>query len=470
MADTTPVSVSIIEHFEQQVINGLKNAGIEPEPFARDIVLGVAVSGGADSIAMLTALAHICFRKSIKLCVITVNHHIRPDAETNGDACFVEEYCDTLVKSGFSVDCRIYELEKGAVDCEAEKRGRGVEEAARFLRYKAFMEFARIKGCTYICLAHNRNDQLETLLMRFLQGSGNPGAAGILRKRDIFVRPMLDIQRSDIEQYLVCQNISWCTDQTNSDIRFLRNRIRKKLMPFLDSLIPGWQHAVLAGSEKAYHDTLALDASAGKIQWKTEKHGVSLPETVFSEQPQAVRRRLLYRAFDLAECMNRIPYKVVREVCMWPETGLRSAAVRTADICIRLSASVIFVEKNQKKATQYGFFAIIDKIGEYELPCGTVTVSRTGNVVSAYIGGPCDSGTVYGCPALPFCIRSRQPDDRIPAADGSMKPLNDIFSSWHVEEKRRDCVPVIQELQTPGQLILCICGRPFGYDDWIVKQ
>lgn len=469
-----PESVSdkqiIVDTFDRRVEQGFAAAGVTISALNKGACIGAAVSGGADSTALLTALSHICLSRKLNLAVVTVNHRIRPESETGGDALFVQEYCSRLAENGYPVHCRVYGLEKGAVDREAASRGRGIEEAARSLRYDAFSRFAEQEKCTCICLAHNRNDQIETLLMRFFQGSGGPGSAGIRRARDIFVRPMLDIPRCDIELYLTCQGISWRTDATNNDIHFFRNRIRRVLMPYLDDLIPGWQRAVLSGGEKAADDSSVLDGAAAAVHWTAHENSAAMPEAVFMQQPAAVRRRLLYKAFDIAKCEKRVPYTLIRSVCAWngsevPETR----SVQGAGMHICCMNGNILVEKEEKNATQCGFFDIIKEIGEYELPFGTVTVKAEGNGVSVFIDGYADTGTSYRC-SVPFCIRSRQPDDRIRAADGSYKPLNDVFSSWHVDERQRDDIPLLQELDTRQQNIMCICGSPFGYEDWIVKE
>jgi tRNA(Ile)-lysidine synthase len=458
-----------VEQFEKQVLQGLCSAGIDPAGLSEGMSLGVAVSGGADSMALLTALARICIRlHGIVLHVVTVNHRIRPEAETGGDVRFVSEYCSRLASEGFAVDCRVCEFENGAVAAEADKRCRGTEEAARFLRYEAFSRFAEETGVACLCLAHNRNDQLETLLMRFLQGSAGSGAAGIGRHRGIFVRPLLEIQRCDIEQYLKHLHISWRTDKTNEDVSYLRNRIRHRLMPYLDTLFPGWQHAVLAGAEKASDDSTVLDMLAERISWKQTGGGVCMDGSVFCAQVPAVRRRLLYAAFDLVGDGARIPYRLVREVCSWSDTDRKT--VGAAGISVKSAAGSISVEKRKNYATRYAFFVIIYKSGEYELPFGPVTVTAgTAGTVSVAMSDRDGGSSVFDSIPLPFCIRNRQPDDRVLTAEKRMKSLNSVFSSWHVAEKERDSIPILQELCTPDQQILCICGSICGYENWIVK-
>lgn len=187
--------MSDLNTFEQKLFDSLKKL-IGPEEFGRTKVLGAAVSGGADSISLLCALAKIkaCFesgsKKALaaagqkaesrsafpKIVCVTVDHSIRPEAESSGDAAFVQGICASL-----GVECAVKKIERGAAERLAAQRGKGLEEAARLLRYQIFEDFAKESGAQYICLAHNQNDALETLLMRFLQGSA--AAYGVAPKR-----------------------------------------------------------------------------------------------------------------------------------------------------------------------------------------------------------------------------------------------------------------------------------------------
>ena len=132
----------------------------------------------------------------------------------------------TFINQGYDVELTVHELQKGLVAALAEKKSIGIEAAARELRYEAFDKFIEQNKLKCLCLAHNKNDQIETVLMRFLQGSGTGGLKGILEKREIYVRPLLDIERFEIEEYLRLNNISFRTDSTNFNSVYLRNRIR----------------------------------------------------------------------------------------------------------------------------------------------------------------------------------------------------------------------------------------------------
>jgi tRNA(Ile)-lysidine synthase len=466
--------IQFITAFESRFIRGLSECGVSLPLFAeRGMSVGAAVSGGADSVAMLTALVSTAVKAGVTINVVTINHNMRPEKETAGDADFVERLCSYFSTDNFPVSCTRIDIPAGKVHAAAEYRGRGEEEAARFLRYEAFSRFAADTDVSCICLAHNRNDQLETLLMRFLQGSTGSAAAGISRRRDLFVRPLIAVSREDIERYLTLRCISWRTDATNYDTRYLRNRIRNILMPQLDTLVPGWQRAVLTGAGKNQEDEEVLSAEVARIQdWNRLDTGVSMDAAVFYSQKKAVRRRLLYKAFDLISCTVRIPYSFVDRVCSLDAEYSGPFKVQTTGIQVSSDEAVIFVRKALKYATERGFYVIIKKRGEYNLPCGQLEVfaDNNGNCTGVGFSGGNGSGLLINGIQFPFCVRSIQPGDEVETAGNTMKSVADVFSSWHVSEDHKGIIPVVQELRSSDQKIVLICGSLCGYGDWVVMQ
>ncbi|MBO7123312.1 MAG: tRNA lysidine(34) synthetase TilS [Treponema sp.] len=356
--------------FERKLIDSLKKLldGALPKS------LGAAVSGGADSVSLLCALARArdVWKADGKkdfpniLCV-TVDHSIRPEEESSGDAAFVQDLCKKL-----DVPCCARKIERGAVENLAAQRGKGVEEAARLLRYQEFEAFAKESGAEYICLAHNQNDALETLLMRFLQGSS--AAYGICAKRGIYLRPLLDFSRAQIEEYLRQINVGWRTDSTNSDNNYFRNKVRNLLTPFLDKNFDGWKKALLSGGEKAMLENEALDAfldqalagvegSGQKLLQDKEllqgqnAAGIEISRSFFEGLPVALRQRFLYRSFEKMGLEERVPYSFVRALSFWPEKDFKKAAAAGLEAVSKKDK--VFLKKAQKEATESGFFDII---------------------------------------------------------------------------------------------------------------
>ncbi len=202
-------------------------------------VVAAGVSGGADSMCLLLVLSAI--RKTIpfRLLVVHVNHLIRTDAAE--DALFVKKMCVKL-------NIPFYLVEKD-VKAVAKARHVSTEEAGRQIRYDAFVQVLQKEapdayGCNKakIAVAHNMNDRAETMLFHLFRGSGLTGLAGIRPVRDKgqepkVIRPLLGVTRNEIEDFLTKNHMTWCTDYTNEEDGYTRNRIRHHILPFAEKEI-----------------------------------------------------------------------------------------------------------------------------------------------------------------------------------------------------------------------------------------
>jgi len=197
------------------------------------------ISGGADSVCLLFVLLEWAKRKSLELEVVHVNHGIRQDAAE--DAAYVEKLCR---ENGLK--CYLYHVDVPAL-AAAEKCS--LEEAGRKARYRAFEsaaadfttagEAAHVQNgpACKIAVAHNANDCSETMLFHLFRGSGLRGLGSIRPVRDNIIRPILCLDRSEIEEYLRCRKIAYCTDNTNASDDYTRNRIRHHILPFAEEHI-----------------------------------------------------------------------------------------------------------------------------------------------------------------------------------------------------------------------------------------
>ena len=175
-----------------------------------------AASGGTDSTALLLALAELR-DDGYELIAAHVNHALR-GADSDEDEAFVRDLCATL-------DVELH-IAPGILD-ERAIRDRGLEAAAREVRYARLAEIRERTGARFIATAHHQDDQAETVLMRLLTGSGIAGLRGVHPVRDDgFIRPLLDVRRADIEAFLRARNVTPRHDRSNDDPRFLRNRVR----------------------------------------------------------------------------------------------------------------------------------------------------------------------------------------------------------------------------------------------------
>ncbi len=184
----------------------------------------VAASGGADS----TALAHVLTRLGPELGASVVglghlNHQLRPSAADD------EAFCGTLAET-----LQVPLVARRAdIQGEAQRLHTSIEDAARYVRYAFLNEAAGELRATRIGVAHTKNDQAETVLLRLFRGAGPVGLAGIFPRVGAVVRPLLDVTRNDVERFLIGEGITWREDPTNRDVSLPRNWIRHELLPQL---------------------------------------------------------------------------------------------------------------------------------------------------------------------------------------------------------------------------------------------
>jgi tRNA(Ile)-lysidine synthase len=205
---------------EQSVLQAIQRAGMLG-PGDR---VGVAVSGGADSVALLRLLERLRDDLGITLAVVHFNHSLRA-TESEGDAEFVEQLARTR---GFKIV-----TDRRDVAAEAQRQGRNLEDMARQLRYAFFERVVREGRATHIAVAHTADDQAETVLAHLIRGTGLTGLAGIYPVAGAVVRPLLGTRREELREYLRAIGQSWREDSTNRDTRRMRARIREQLLPLL---------------------------------------------------------------------------------------------------------------------------------------------------------------------------------------------------------------------------------------------
>lgn len=199
----------------------------------------VAVSGGADSVALLFLLYRTAVALDLQLSAAHLDHGLRDTSSE--DALFVEKICVDL---GIPLEMKRLDVAEIARRCSGN-----LEETARDVRRDFLLTTARSRRCSLVALGHHADDQAETFLMRLLRGSGMEGLAGMRVCDGSFVRPLLSFRHADLVDYLAGQGLLWREDQSNLDQKFTRNRVRHQLMPILESFNPnvGGQLAGLCG-------------------------------------------------------------------------------------------------------------------------------------------------------------------------------------------------------------------------------
>ena len=280
------------------------------------IVLGV--SGGPDSIAMLNVLNQIRNDNKTKLTfdmfVAHINHMIREEAIE--DEKYVKEYCS---KKGIEFYSKSIDVQK-----LANNKKIGTEEAGRIARYEFFDEILEKTNSNKIAIAHNKNDKAETIIMNLMRGSGITGLKGIEEKRGKYIRPVIECERKEIEQYCEQHQLNPRIDKTNFENDYTRNKIRNVVIPYvkrefnpniintlnrLSELVKEEEEYIEKQVEKAYNDLL-LEEKEKEIILDLKK---------FNKEEKVIKSRLvLYtitRLFNTSKGIEKIHIEDILKLC-----------------------------------------------------------------------------------------------------------------------------------------------------------
>jgi len=263
------------------------------------VTIVVAVSGGADSVALLLALNELIRAKKlkVKLVVAHLNHKLR-GAASDADARWVRSLAADLDHRAIVGTRKVKAL--------ASRTGDNLEQAARRARYEFLVRTARSTKANLVLTAHTMNDQAETVLLNLMRGSGGEGLSGIESVRPLtrgseilLARPLLSwARRSNTEDYCRQQSIEYRSDEMNADESFARVRVRKQLLPLMESFNPKFIQGVARSAEILREDNAALEAAATRLL-ELSRHsgerqpGNSLRTDLLRVAPVALRRRAL---------------------------------------------------------------------------------------------------------------------------------------------------------------------------------
>ena len=264
----------------------------EYDMFPRDGKVLCAVSGGADSICLLHLAWSMAEEGGFQVAAAHYHHGMRGDA-ADSDAAFVEAFCRER-----KIPCV---TERGDVYGEAQRRGLGVEETGRQLRYEFLRRTAAELRCDRIATAHNADDNLETLLLHLVRGAGLHGLAGIPPRRGDIVRPLLTTSRADIEAYLAQHGLSHVEDCTNTDESYARNRIRRQVVPVLRQLNPRLTEsaAETMGYLRSDNDYLNAQAAAACAHARWAEDDLVIEARYIAQLPTAIAPRAARRMLEM---------------------------------------------------------------------------------------------------------------------------------------------------------------------------
>lgn len=303
----------------------------------------VGVSGGPDSMTLLSILLKLKEEFNLKIYVAHVNHMLRENAIKDEE--YVKEFCKKNNIEIFIKKANISEI--------AQKEKIGLEEAGRNVRYNFFEEVLKNTESNKIAIAHNLNDKVETIIMNTLRGSGVSGLKGIEAKRKKYIRPLIEIERYEIEKYCIENKINPRHDESNDENTYTRNKIRNIVIPYiknefnpniiktlnrLSEIIKEEDEYVQSETEKIFKEILLTD----------EKNKIEFDPRKFNEQEKVIQKNLILLAIKKVKgstqgiekvniddiiklCNNNIGNKLIRPVKQL-EIGIKNKRIYIKNI------------------------------------------------------------------------------------------------------------------------------------------
>jgi tRNA(Ile)-lysidine synthase len=433
--------------------------------WSRGSRLVVALSGGADSVALTFLLRELASDGELTIAALAhLNHRLRATADRD------EQFCRELA-ARLDLPVRVGVADVGRL---AATEHLSVEDAARRARYSFLEEVRAESAADGIAVGHTLDDQVETFVLKAVRGAGLSGLGGIYPVRGKVVRPLIEVSRADLREYLTSMHEVWVEDETNADISNPRNRVRHIVLPQLDQAFgPAARGRIAHAARLAREDGRLLDELA---RVRTENlvratgTGVELDAIELEGEPPPIARRILLNAMRKLSAGKEIGSRHV-EAAIDVLSGCAAAAEVPGGKWELRGRKLVLVHQDGAQPDGLRTFS-------YTLPVpGLAHIHEVGCLIEAEALGwhqvPDDRLLRYGrgdaalvaIPRGPLRVRNRQPGDRIrppglrgrERAQGSKK-LQDLFVDARLPRRERDRVPVVvdatdQVVWVPGHTV-----------------
>lgn len=407
----------------------------------------VAVSGGADSVALLDILA-TAPDLPLSLVVAHLNHCLR-GAESDAD----EQFVRNLAKQ-YQFPC---EVMRADIREKAESTDQSLEEAGREARYAFFERLRQQYGAVAVCVAHHAEDQAETFLIRLLRGAGTSGLGCMPYKNNRHViRPLLDISRGELRRYLDEVGMTWREDSSNLDHSFLRNRIRHELLPLLEEYAPAAVHHIASAAKLLRQDdellTLHLDELFPRLV-KQQRNGLFFAAGTCGRYTEGMRLRLYRHAVEtLAGSLRGFGLDHFRQIdCLLLEGRTGAILPLPKALLAVKTADGLLISLRTGLSPQTPQTVLIPGPGTYDLGNGVALL------VEALSGppetrNPAPDSALVDLDAAPFpwLARPWRSTDRLLLHGGSgSQAAGRILSNLKIPRHLRPGVPLLLEGEKP---------------------
>src|SRR6056297_1545842 len=342
---------SIAETLQTALLTSAEEVGLEPGD-----TLCIAFSGGPDSTALLSLLKSIQSKLSLDLYAVYIDHGIRTLIEREQELRIVRSLCSSL-----DIPLYIKFLPPGYIR-RHDNEQLGTEASARVYRYAFLHKIAEVVESRFTALGHTFDDQVETVLMRCFQGSGPKGLKGISSQTDWLWRPLLNISKTDLHDYLSQSSLHYSLDSSNSNTAYTRNYIRHTLLPGISEAFPGVDGALqtLADKMVAVEEVLAeREHSVPEIRCTDTR--ADYPYDDFIDLPLYIRVRLLYRLYNrwFPNSQQRLPYRFVRQLCECRTAAAHYRCGKGYGIRMEKRGALLFWERAVVPNTKNSYLIVI---------------------------------------------------------------------------------------------------------------
>jgi tRNA(Ile)-lysidine synthase len=401
----------------------------------------VAVSGGPDSTALLAALAELAPERGLRLAAAHVDHGLR-GPESAADRERAARLAHAL----------------GVPFCwrqAAVAPGPGVEARARRARYAALEALARETGAARIVTGHTRDDQVETVLLRLLRGAGRSGLAGMRACRGLLWRPLLAVTRADVRRFLAERGLDFAVDRSNADLRHVRNRVRRLLVPWLEAEFNPRLGPELAALAARLDDEERFLAAAARARAAALAAGPALAVAVGAEPP-ALGRRIVHTWLTAQTGRTATAHHVERILDLARDRARGPVAVPGPARVVR-EGEWLWCRPG-REAPAEPFEAPIapgERVGD---PRGrwVLALSAPRPASAEDLAGAGPRRAVFDADALPPTLRVRtpRPGDRVHLAHVGTRKLQDVLVDAHVPREARRGLPLL----VGGETVLWVAG------------
>lgn len=389
--------------------------------------IGVACSGGIDSMSLL----HFLFTNkdlfNIEVYAINVDHSIRENSKFDSE--FVEKYCkeNKIKLYKFKVDCLSI----------AKKDKLGIEESARKARYKVFDTLLDKKVVDKIAIAHHSQDQVETIMLNLFRGSGLSGITGMEPIRDNYIRPFLTTKKQDILSYANMNNIPFVEDETNFDSEYSRNLLRNKILPLVKQNWPNFETNILNFANICKQDDSYINSCIDFDNIIIEENIAKIPLYYFSYNISIINRVILF-ALKKLKASKDIETKhllLIKDLANESNNGVKIHLPNNITVTKEYNVITILVKKEKQIFHAIPFFT-----GKKEITKNIILSIKKVNKPNF------DNGKLYACldfDTKDLVIRTRQDGDIFQKFGSGEKKLKNYFIDKKIPSRLRDEIPLI---------------------------